>query len=162
MNRRLATGALAVAVALSACGGLTDSPAPGASMEKLCEAARALAEAVDLARESTATGEAGAGRAAADLADKANTRRQDGMALVGLAGALEAPQDPATPGYGERVAEIRAAQEAVDLAVGVLGSPAAPVTVEARSRLIDAADAAVRSIELPARCLAVETSPPSP
>ncbi|HEY5434767.1 MAG TPA: hypothetical protein VIK13_06010 [Candidatus Limnocylindrales bacterium] len=161
MLKRLTVGALALALTATGCGGLTDSPAPGASMEKMCEAAQALASAVILARGSAAASEGGDGAAAANLAEHANTRRQDGMALAGWAGALEGSQDPPTPGFAERMAEVRAAQQAVDLVIGVLGSAAAPVSVEARPRLLDAAETSVRAISLPERCTVAETPPPS-
>jgi hypothetical protein len=157
MRRRLVAGLIAVALAGAGCGGLSGSVPPGASMDKLCDATRDLAAAVRLARESTAASRAGDGVSAADRATQADTRRQNGQAASSWAADLESHQGTPTPGFAERMAEFERAQHAVDLAVGVLGAPAAPAAVEARPRLLDAAEASVRSIGLPEACSAIET-----
>ncbi len=169
MNKRLAAVTLVAILAVSACGrvpdgvgGMTDVVRPGESMVKLCEAAHALADATGLSGAAIASIEAGDGQAA-DLARRADTRRQDGMALAGWSGQLEDHLDPpGSPGYVERMNEVRAAQQAVDLLVGVLGEPAAPVTIEARPGLLAAARDAVGAIALPDDCTAITVPTPAP
>jgi hypothetical protein len=163
MNGRLAAWVLGVILALSGCTGITDEVTPGDSMAKLCESARALADATGLSRASIAANEAGDGLVAAGHAEEASTRRQDAMALAMWAGDLEGHLDPpGSPGFADRIQEIGEAQRAVDLLVGVLGEPAAPVTVEARPRLLAAAEEAVGAIGLPPECTAIEVPPEAP
>lgn len=163
MNRRLAAWALGAVLALSGCAGITDEAKPGDSMAKLCESGQALADATGMSRASIVAREAGDGLAAASLAEEANTRRQDAMALLGWSGDLEGHLDPpGSPGFADRTREIAEAQKAVDLLVGVLGEPAAPVTVEARPRLVAAAEEAVGAIGLPQECTAIEVPSASP
>ena len=101
--------------------------------------------------------------AAADHAKEADIRRQEATALAGWAGDLEGHLDPpGSPGFAERMREIGEAQRAVDLLVGVLGEPAAPVTVEARPRLLAAAEEAVGAIGLPRECTAIEVPSATP
>jgi hypothetical protein len=151
MRRGLAAGGLAATILLVACSGITSDVKPGASMAKLCDAARSLADAVGYARAAAAASEAGDGIAAAGFAKQADTSRQSAMAQTSWAADLEGHVE-STVDFSERMAEIDAAQEAVDLAVGVLGSPAATVTIEARPRLLDAAETAVHAISLPSSC----------
>jgi hypothetical protein len=170
MNKRLAALTLVAIVTLSACdrvpdgvGGMSSPVRPGESMAKLCEAAHALADATGLSEAAIASIEAGDGMAAAELAKRADTRRQDGMALATWSGQLEDHLDPpGSPGYPARMTEVRAAQQAVDLLVGVLGQPAASVTVEARPRLLAAARDAVGGIMLPEDCVAISVPTPAP
>ena len=170
MNKRLAGLTLAAIVTLSACdrvpdgvGGMSSPVRDGESVAKLCEAAHALADATGLSEAAIAAIEAGDGQAAADLARRADTRRQDGMALAGWSGQLEDHLDPpGSPGYVARMHEVRVAQQAVDLVVGVLGEPAAPVTIEARPRLLAAARDAVGAIALPEDCTAIAVPTPAP
>lgn len=164
MRSRLASAAIAAAVAVAGCyGGIVGEVRPGESMAKLCESAQALAGATGLSQASITATEAGDGLAAADLAAKADTRRQDAMARATWAGQLEGHLDPpGSPGFADRMREIGEAQQAVDLLVGVLGVPAAPVTVEARPRLLAAAEAAVGKIGLPEECIVVEIPPGAP
>jgi hypothetical protein len=154
---RLAASALGAVIALSACAGITDEVKAGDSMAKLCESSGALADAIGLSRAALAAREAGDGVAAADFAAKADITRQDAMALVGWAADLEGHLDPSgSPGFADRIREIDEAQQAVDLLVGALGEPAAPVTVEARPRLLAAAEKAVGAIGLPHDCTVIE------
>jgi hypothetical protein len=170
MNKRFAAVVLVATLTLSACGrvpdgvgGLTDPVRPGESMSKLCEAAHALADATGLSEAAIASIDAGDGLAAADLARRADTRRQDGMALAGWSGQLEDHLDPpGSPGYAQRITEVHAAQQAVDLLVGVLGQPAASVAIEARPRLLAAARDAVGGIALPGDCVAIYVPTPTP
>lgn len=165
MSRRIVSASFIVAVVVFACGGLTDAPRPGDSMAKLCEAAHALADATALSEASIASGSGNAadGRAAADLAGQADTRRQNAMGLASWARQLEDALDPpGSPGFGDRMREIDAAQHAIDLLVGGLGSPADPVTLEARPRLLASARDAVAAIALPAECTAIEAPSPLP
>lgn len=163
MSRRLAGTALAAVLALSGCGGITSEVKPGDSIAKLCESAQALADATGLAQASIATNDAGDGLAAADRAREADIRRQSAMALAGWASDLEGHLDPpGSPGFADRMREIDEAQRAVDLLVGVLGEPAAPVTVEARPRLLAAAEEAVGAIGLPRECTAIEVPSGTP
>jgi hypothetical protein len=155
MLRWLVTRVVAVAIAATGCGGLAGPS--GTSMDKLCDATRDLAASVGLARESADASQAGDGVTAADRGGQADIRRQDAQAASSWAADLESHQQTGTPGFAERLAEFERAQQAVDLAVGVLGSPAAPAAVEARPRLLDAAEASVRSIGLPKSCTAVAT-----
>lgn len=156
MNGRLAAWALGAVLALSGCTGITDEVKPGDSVAKLCESARALADATGLSRASIAANEAGDGLAAVDHAEEAGTRRQSAMARASWAAQLEDFLDPpGSPGFADRMQEIGEAQRAVDLLVGVLGEPAAPVTVEARPRLLAAAEKAVGAIGLPQECTAI-------
>jgi len=156
LNGRLAALALGAVLALSGCSGITSAVKPGDSIAKLCESARALADATGLSQASIAANAAGDGLAAADHAEEANTRRQDAMALAAWAGDLEGHLDPpGSLGYADRMGEIGEALRAVDLLLGVLGEPAAPVTVEARPRLLAAAEQAVGAIGLPRECTAI-------
>ena len=156
MSRRLAAWALGAVLALSGCGGITSEVRPGDSMAKLCDSARALGDAIGLSRASLAAREADDGLAAADLAAKADTSRQDAAAFMAWAGDLEGHLDPpGSPGFAVRTREIGEAQRAVDLLVGVLGVPAAPVVVEARPRLLATAEEAVGAIGLPHDCTAI-------
>ncbi len=161
MNPRLAAGALAVVLATASCTGITGEAKPGDSMAKLCQAAQALGGAVGLSRASAAASASGDGLAAADFARQADTLRQEGMAATGYAADLEGHL-ASTVGFADRMKEIDAAQKAVDLAVGVLGSPAASVTLEARPRLLDAAEDAVHAIGLPLACTVIEVPTPRP
>ncbi len=163
MNGRLAAGAIGAVLALTGCGGITSEVEPGDSMAKLCESARALAAATGLSHASIAAREAEDGLAAADFAAKADITRQDAMALAGWAGDLEGHLDPpGSPGFADRMREIDEAQKAVDLLVGVLGVPAAPVSIEARPRLLAAAEKAVGAIGLPQECTAIEVPSATP
>ena len=159
---RLAASLLGAVLAVSSCAGITDEVKPGDSMAKLCESSEALADAIGLSRASLA-GEAEDGLAAADFAAKADITRQDAMALVGLAADLEDHLDPpGSPDFADRIREIDEAQQAVDLLVGALGEPAAPVTVEARSRQLAAAEEAVGAIGLPHDCTVIEVPMENP
>lgn len=164
MQSRLVKGAmLAVIIALSACAGINSEVEPGDSMAKVCEAAQALAEATGLSEAALASIQDGDRLAAADLARRADTERQSAMALMSWADQFEGHLDPpGSPGYIDRVHEMAAAQQAVDLLVGVLGEPAAPVTVEARPRVLAAARTAVGQIALPEACTTIEVPSPSP
>ena len=155
--------ALAAVLVVSGCTGITSEVKPGDSMTKMCESAQALADATGLAQVSTAANDGGDGQTAADRAREADTRRQDAMALAGWAGDLEGHLDPpGSPGFADRMREIGEAQRAVDLLVGVLGEPAAPVSVEARSRLLAAAEKAVGAIGLPRECTVIEVPSATP
>ncbi|MEO5966498.1 MAG: hypothetical protein ABIR11_13620 [Candidatus Limnocylindrales bacterium] len=157
MNRRLAAWFIGTCLAVSGCAGITDGVKPGDPMAKLCESARALAHATGLAHASIDASAAGRGVAASDFASRADIARQGGVALAGRAGDLEGYLDPAgSPGFADRVREIGEAQKAVDRLVAVLGVPAAPVTIEARPRLLAAAAEAVGAIGLPEECTVIE------
>ncbi|MHB8891468.1 MAG: hypothetical protein ACYC65_05420 [Candidatus Limnocylindrales bacterium] len=148
---------------MSSCAGITSEVKPGDSMAKLCDSARFLAGATGLSRATLAAREAGHGLAAADFAAKADIARQDGMAAEGWATDLEGHLDPpGSPGFADRVHEIDDAQRAVDLLVGALAEPAAPVIIEARPRLLAAAEKAVGAIGLPEDCTAVEVPSVTP
>ena len=163
IRRGLAAGALAAALAISGCSGIASEVKPGDSMAKLCESAQALADATALSQTSIAAGEAGDGLAAANLAGKADALRQDAMAVAGLASDLEGHLDPpGSPGFPDRMREIDKAQQAVGLLVGVLGEPAAAVAVEARPRLLAAAEEAVRRVGLPEECTVIEIPSDAP
>jgi len=163
MNGRLATWVLGAVLALSGCSGITGEVRSGDSMAKLCESAQALADATGLSRLAIAAHGAGDGLTAADSAAKADTRRQDAMAVASLAADLEGHLDPpGSPGFADRLREIYTAQKAVDLLVGALGEPATPVTVEARPRLLSAAKEAVGAIRLPEECTAIEVPSVTP
>jgi hypothetical protein len=123
----------------------------------------ALADATGLAQASITANDAGDELAAADHAEAADTRRQEAMALAGWADDLEGHLDPpGSPGFTDRTREIGEAQRAVDLLVGVLGEPAAPVTLEARHRLLVAAEEAVGAIGLPQERTAIEVPSATP
>ena len=164
MQSRLVKGAtLTVIIALSACAGINSEVEPGDSVAKVCEAARALANAPVLADAALAAIQAGDRLAAAYLARRADTERQSAMVLMSSADQLEGHLDPpGSPGYIDRVHEMAAAQQAVDLLVGVLGEPAAQVSVEARPRVLAAARTAVGQIALPEACTTIEVPSPSP
>ncbi len=163
MNRRLAAWALAAVLASSGCAGITGEVKPGDSMAKLCMSSKALADATGLSRASLAARDAGDGLAAADLAARADFTRQDAAALMAWAGDLESHLDPpGSPGFADRTQEIGEAQRTVDLLVGVLGVPAAPVTIEARPRLLAAAEEAVGAIGLPRDCTIIAVPSATP
>lgn len=163
MNGRLLAWALGAVLAVSGCGGITDEVKAGDSMAKLCDSARALGATIGLSQASLAAREAGDGLAAADFAAKADFTRQDAAALMAWAGDLEGHLDPpGSPGFADRTKEIGEAQQAVDLLVGVLGVPAAPVTVEARPRLLAAAEEAVGAIGLAPECTVIEVPSATP
>ncbi len=163
MNGRLVACALGAVLASSGCAGITSEVKPGDSMAKLCDSARFLAAATGLSRATLAAREAGNGLAAADFAAKADIARQDGMAAEGWATDLEGHLDPpGSPAFADRVHEIDDAQRAVDLLVGALAEPAAPVIVEARPRLLVAAEEAVGAIGLPGDCTAIEVPSATP
>ncbi len=163
MNGRLVACALGAAVALSGCAGITSEVKPGDSMAKLCDSARFLAAATGLSRATLAAREAGHGLDAADFAAKADLARQDGMAAEGWATDLEGHLDPpGSPGFADRIREIDEAQHAVDLLVGALAEPAVPVIIEARPRLLAAAEEAIEAIGLPEDCTATEVPSATP
>jgi hypothetical protein len=163
MRGRLVAWALAAAAVLCGCSGIAGEVRPGDSMAKLCDSARFLASATGLAQATLDARDAGQGPAAADFAAKADIARQDAMAAAGHSKDLEGHLDPpGSPGFADRVHEIDDAQHAVDLVVGALAEPAAPVTVEARPRLLAAAEMAVGAIGLPEDCTAIEVPTPAP
>lgn len=163
MNGRLVACALGAVLAVSGCAGITSEVKPGDSMAKLCDSARFLATATGLSRATLDARDAGHGLTAADFAAKADIARQDGMAAEGWATDLEGHLDPpGSPGFADRVREIDDAQRAVDLLVGALAEPASPVIIEARPRLLAAAEEAVGAIGLLEDCTAIEVPSATP